>query len=383
MEDFKRKLKKPGEKENFFEDIQDEEEIVAEVIEEESPVEFLEEEQQEEQETYQEDQAKKQKEEELREQAKARFSKLAEQYRQKLDMTPKVDYQAEREARTIEESMESVDPSFQQELETDNSEYELMKEELDALRLRLGVPMPFRVILTISGEELQNLVFDQDILTIGRDANCDVVIDNLGTSRVHAEIERLGKLFFLRDKMSKTGTFVKGKKIEEHVLNTGDEFFLAKHTLYFHKLDESARSLVGASQKKPKPVAKAKSVKHMAQTMAVNFGHLAQKKEVAPAYLHLAESTRRLPFDKNTFFIGKSADCDLQVSGFMIGERHTILVHEKKGFFLYHIGLFRPPLVNKKKVESIKLKDGDTVQIGDKKFIFAIAAGQPGTEEEE
>ncbi|NUM36551.1 MAG: FHA domain-containing protein [Candidatus Brocadiae bacterium] len=373
MEDFKRKIKKPGEEENFFEEIQEDEEIVGEVVEEASGG-LLEEDP--------EAKIKKEKEDELRQQAKARFSKLAEQYRQKLDSEVKADKHldvSEREARTIEENLDPIEESLQQEFNAESSENDLIKEELEALRSRLGVPMPFRVVLTISGEELQNLVFDQDIVTIGRDANCDIVIDNLGVSRVHAEIERLGKLYFLRDKMSKTGTFVKGKRIEEHVLNTGDEFFLAKHTLYFHKLDESARN----KQSQKKATANPKAIKHMARTMAVDFRHLAQKQEVAPAYLHIAETTRRIPVNKNAFFFGKAEDCDAQTGGFLIGERHAVLVHEKKGFFLHHIGLFKPPIVNKKKVENTKLKDGDVIKIGDMKFIFAIAGGKPEEEEEQ
>ena len=372
MEGFKKKLKKPGEEEILFEEIQEDEEIIGEVIEEEPSPDLLKKDT--------ETQIKKEKEEELRQQAKARFSKLAEQYRQKLDAEVKVDKQAEsleREARTIDENLDQIEDSLQQELSSESAENDLMKEELEALRSRLGVPVPFRVILTISGEELQNLVFDQDIVTIGRDANCDIVIDNLGASRVHAEIERLGKLYFLRDRMSKTGTFVKGKRIEEYVLNTGDEFFLAKHSLYFHKLDESARNMQSQKKVQSNP----KAIKHMARTMAVDFRHLAQKQEVAPAYLHIAETTKRIPVNQNAFFFGKSENCDVQTGGFMIGERHAVLVHEKKGFFLHHIGLFKPPIVNKKKVETIKLKDGDVVKIGNMKFIFAIAAGKPEEEE--
>ena len=105
--------------------------------------------------------------------------------------------------------------------------------------------------------------------------------------------------------------------------------------------------------------------------MAVDFRNLAKKQEIAPAYLQEVGSRRRIPITTNTTFFGKSEFCQVAVGGFMIGDKHAVLSHEKEGFFVYHLSMVRPPKVNKKSVEQTKLQNGDVIEIGDLKAIFS------------
>lgn len=68
---------------------------------------------------------------------------------------------------------------------------------------------------------------------IGRGANCDIPIDNLAVSRAHCQIINRGNTFVLQDMNSASGTYVNGRRIEEHYLNDGDEILIGKHTLVF------------------------------------------------------------------------------------------------------------------------------------------------------
>ena len=239
---------------------------------------------------------------------------------------------------------------------------------------RIGTPSPFQLAITLGKETLRSLVFDKDLVTIGRDAKCDVLIDNLGASRVHAQIERIGKFYLLRDLSSKTGTFVHGRKIEEHCLNLGDEIFLAKHTLVFQKLS-SARWHRDELVQNARPMMTPKGIprQQMMQTMAVDFRDMAKKQGPAPAQLNMLGMNRRLPITKTALFFGKSSHCDFSVTGFLIGDRHVALIQEEKGFMLYHLGLFKPPRVNNKLVESALLENGDMIQIGELKFILQLS----------
>lgn len=62
--------------------------------------------------------------------------------------------------------------------------------------------------------------FDQVI--IGRDESCIVFIDDSKVSRRHAEVQRRGEAFLLKDLGSTNGTWVHGQQIEQHPLQDGD-----------------------------------------------------------------------------------------------------------------------------------------------------------------
>ena len=54
-------------------------------------------------------------------------------------------------------------------------------------------------------------------ITIGRDAGNDVVLDTPAVSRYHAQVERVGQRYRVRDLRSSNGTFVNGERIEGDV----------------------------------------------------------------------------------------------------------------------------------------------------------------------
>ncbi len=74
-------------------------------------------------------------------------------------------------------------------------------------------------------EPLEQLVVlrGRDILTIGRDADNDTVIDYPIVSRFHAQIRRRDGSFYLIDLNSSNGTFINGKQLKgKRVLRAGD-----------------------------------------------------------------------------------------------------------------------------------------------------------------
>jgi sigma-B regulation protein RsbU (phosphoserine phosphatase) len=62
----------------------------------------------------------------------------------------------------------------------------------------------------------------KDVMTLGRRAGNDIVIGLNGVSRDHAEVVRDGERCILRDRGSRFGTFVNGKRVTEHELHPGD-----------------------------------------------------------------------------------------------------------------------------------------------------------------
>ena len=58
---------------------------------------------------------------------------------------------------------------------------------------------------------------EKTTLTLGRDASNDIVVDNPSVSRYHAQIERVGQRYRVRDLRSSNGTFVNDERIEGEV----------------------------------------------------------------------------------------------------------------------------------------------------------------------
>lgn len=67
----------------------------------------------------------------------------------------------------------------------------------------------------------------KNITSIGRQANNDLVIDNLRVSRVHAQIRRIRNSLYIFDTDSTSGTTVNGHKIKQHQLSNGDVIEIA------------------------------------------------------------------------------------------------------------------------------------------------------------
>jgi pSer/pThr/pTyr-binding forkhead associated (FHA) protein len=87
---------------------------------------------------------------------------------------------------------------------------------------------------------------DLDQATIGRDESCALLIDASNVSRRHAEVQRRGEAFLLKDLGSTNGTWVHGKQIHQHILEDGDVFGIGPAQIIFKQgFQEQALTMVG------------------------------------------------------------------------------------------------------------------------------------------
>ena len=85
-------------------------------------------------------------------------------------------------------------------------------------------PAPRRLTSSLIGNEP---------VTIGRLAECDVIIDDANVSRRHAEIRRDGDAVYVIDLGSTNGTKVNGIPVREHRLNSGDVVTIGMTSIRF------------------------------------------------------------------------------------------------------------------------------------------------------
>jgi hypothetical protein len=68
---------------------------------------------------------------------------------------------------------------------------------------------------------------------IGRSPDCEIFLDDVTVSRHHAVLVEREGTFFIEDQGSLNGTFVNRRRIDNQVLENGDELQIGKYRLTF------------------------------------------------------------------------------------------------------------------------------------------------------
>ena len=103
-----------------------------------------------------------------------------------------------------------------------------------------------RLILTRKGERLKELELEQGNYVIGRDASCEIVLDDKTVSRQHARITVDQDQVTVEDLGSRNGTHVAGTRISRHTVGSGDMVSIGDHDIVFE----------GAGAAAPRPAEK-------------------------------------------------------------------------------------------------------------------------------
>ncbi len=94
------------------------------------------------------------------------------------------------------------------------------------------------------------IVINKDLVYIGRESKCDIVINSSVISRKHAALICNNGHWFIKDCGSRNGTWVNGNKIKEKLvpLSKGDRISLAvEYNFYFEEIHEDEREKADAS----------------------------------------------------------------------------------------------------------------------------------------
>jgi predicted component of type VI protein secretion system len=87
------------------------------------------------------------------------------------------------------------------------------------------------VKLSLKGRPIREFVFSEPRVTIGRDPQCHIVLDNPGISRCHAELLREDAGFYINDQESANGTFLNDVPVTRAHLTDGDRIRIGKFLL--------------------------------------------------------------------------------------------------------------------------------------------------------
>jgi len=196
----------------------------------------------------------------------------------------------------------------------------------------------FKLTLSFKGRILKVCQTAGAHLTIGRGSDCDLHIDNLGVSPLHARVTLTGDAAMLTDVSGTGDILVNGKPLEngEYPLNHGDTILIGKHTIAVNRDHHPA-----AAQPNEPPLGRP-----LAQ------GWLQ--------FLNGPKLGRTIRLDRTLVRLGKA------------GHQSAMIANRNDGFYISHLEGDAPTLVDNRQVgeESMRLHDGDTIQIGDTRMLF-------------
>jgi pSer/pThr/pTyr-binding forkhead associated (FHA) protein len=230
-----------------------------------------------------------------------------------------------------------------------------------------------RMILTFNKQVIKEYPLLKESLTIGRNEDNTVVIDNLAVSGYHARVDPAGSDFILTDLQSTNGTFVNDEKVASHKLQHGDKVIVGKHVLLF------------VSSAKGKSAAAEDEKMDMDKTMMLDTAkqrELLSQQKGAPAEAKAVEKVGVVSFidssglgdielKKKLTKIGKADTSEIRLSGMMMGSTAATISRRPSGYTISFTGGMAKLKVNGAVVkDTVPLKDFDTIELGSYKFQF-------------
>ena len=231
-----------------------------------------------------------------------------------------------------------------------------------------------RLILMFNKQVLKEYPIMKESVTIGRNTDNVIHIDNLAVSGYHARIDKAGSEFILTDLQSTNGTFINDKKVTSHKLSHGDNVIIGKHVLLFV-----------ATEKGGKTVQKEQQL-DMDKTMMLNT---AKQKELLAKQDQPSQAARRPPdkigvvsfidgsglgeieLTKKLTKIGKADTSEIKLSGMLIAPTSATISKRPNGYTISFTGGMSKLKVNGIVIkDNTQLNDFDTVELGSYKFQF-------------
>jgi NADPH-dependent 2,4-dienoyl-CoA reductase/sulfur reductase-like enzyme/pSer/pThr/pTyr-binding forkhead associated (FHA) protein len=247
------------------------------------------------------------------------------------------------------------------------------------------------------GQSGEMLLSQTKILTVGRQAGVQLLIDEATVSRRQAEISYLNGQYILHDLGSSNGTFVNDVRLEPsstRILKTRDvvrfgkvvKFSFVMRTIdkQVKKIPESSPSLAGipdvqeaeasVAGKLGQPVLKPDgSLLLPGARMSLSARVVATFKESA-AFIVLTEDTtqesKRPPIvfllnDEKRMLVGREEGMDIELADPVVSRQHAEVFPGPAGFYIRDLSSSNGVLVNQTRIDNpYRLSHGDHVSIG-------------------
>lgn len=231
--------------------------------------------------------------------------------------------------------------------------------------------------VSLDSKLIERVRIDKEKISIGRDSDNDIYINNLAISRYHARILYQDDKIFIEDLESSNGTYLNGKKISHTEINENDTILIGKYKLNIENKaprETQQTAFLEDSTVMVDNDTRDKLLEKMGFNSKVKDDEPSAKpfysKEKSPR-LVLSDDLE-VEIESDNFVIGSSFNSNLYIDGFFVKKKHaTILRQANQKFTIVNTGsFFKPTKVNGEKIDQKTLISGDIVEIGKHKMLF-------------
>jgi pSer/pThr/pTyr-binding forkhead associated (FHA) protein len=228
-----------------------------------------------------------------------------------------------------------------------------------------------RLILMFNKQVVKEYPLMKESVTIGRNDDNVITIDNLAVSGYHARIDVAGNEFILTDLQSTNGTFVNDKKVVTHKLSHGDNVIVGKHVILFVGTGKEA-DLKAEDKKvdmdKTMMLDTAKQKELLAKQQGAAMAAKAAQKIGVVSFIEGSDH-EDIELTKKLTKIGKADTSEIKLSGLFMPATAATISRRPSGYVITNMG--GKLKVNGEVVqESRPLKEFDTIEIGKIKLQF-------------
>lgn len=206
---------------------------------------------------------------------------------------------------------------------------------------------------------------EKDEHRVGRSADCDIVVDNMGVSRHHCSIVREGERWIVHDQGSNNGTFVNGKRIDgTYPLKNKERIVLGKHSLEYDEFGQASAS-AAATASVPAGGGGGSEMTMFVDPEQMKKMQEELKKGGQAMVLSIMQGGRevKVPLVKQETIIGKVDGADVPVRGLFVKSIQAKVIKSDSGHRLVSMGGFRGVKVNGRKISDANLTPGDMIQV--------------------
>jgi len=229
-----------------------------------------------------------------------------------------------------------------------------------------------KVLLKFKEAVVKEIPLDQDVMTIGRKEENDIVIDNQSVSGRHAKILKEGDSVFVEDVNSLNGTYVNGQKIFKSELFNGDVILIGVHTMEVisdktRDTDTKSFAVRGRSMDETMVIAPGDQKKIIASVDK-------EKPDVIGGFIIIEGSSDKKDYllKERVTTVGKDDSAGIRLKGFFVPKMAALVNRRKEGYFITPSG-GKSLKVNGEEIEHrYDMKDGDVVEVGGLKMQFYV-----------